>query len=99
MLRMIRFVIDSARQAGIDCSMCGEMAADWHYTALLLGLGLRRLSLSPRTIPEIKAQIRELTLSDLAPVAERCLEMGCAKEIESYLNDVLVQSPLSSASI
>jgi phosphotransferase system enzyme I (PtsI) len=99
MLRMIRFVIDSARQAGIDCSMCGEMAADWHYTALLLGLGLRRLSLSPRMIPEIKAQIRDLTLSELAPVTKRCLEMDCAKKIESYLSEVLVQSPLSTASM
>ncbi|MGB3564415.1 MAG: phosphoenolpyruvate--protein phosphotransferase [Thermoanaerobaculia bacterium] len=99
MLRMIRFVIDSANQAGIDCSMCGEMAADWHYTALLLGLGLRRLSLSPRVIPEIKAQIRDLTLSELTPMTERCLEMSCAKEIERYLSEFLVQSPLSSASI
>ncbi|MEE9562710.1 MAG: hypothetical protein V3W50_06550, partial [Thermoanaerobaculia bacterium] len=73
--------------------------ADWHYTALLLGLGLRRLSLSPRVIPEIKAQIRGLTLSELAPVTKRCLEMDCAKEIESYLSEVLVQSPLSTASM
>ncbi len=51
---MLRFVIDSARAAGIEVGLCGEMAADPRFALLLVGLGLRRLSMSPRRIPEVK---------------------------------------------
>src|SRR5829696_4504599 len=64
-LRMLRFVIDSAGAAGIEISLCGEMAADPRYALLLVGLGLRRLSMSPRRIPEVKTWIRELSAAEL----------------------------------
>ena len=60
-LRMLRFVLQSAREVGVDVSMCGEMASDPLYSPLLLGMGLRRLSLTSRAIPEVKSQIRQLT--------------------------------------
>ncbi len=88
-LRMLRFVIDSANEAGIDVAMCGEMAGDRHYAPLLLGMGLRRLSLSPRAIPEVKTQIRELSLQDLAGVSEKCLSFSTADEVEVCLEDFL----------
>ncbi|MEJ2084867.1 MAG: phosphoenolpyruvate--protein phosphotransferase [Acidobacteriota bacterium] len=88
-LRMLRFVLNSASSAGIDVSMCGEMASDPLYTPLLLGMGLRRLSVTSRAIPEVKAQIRQLTMSDLESVADRCLRFSTAAEVESYLGDYL----------
>ncbi|MGH9361119.1 MAG: phosphoenolpyruvate--protein phosphotransferase, partial [Thermoanaerobaculia bacterium] len=72
-LRMLRFVLDGARAAGIEVSLCGEMAADPRCAAVLVGLGLRRLSMSPRAIPEVKTRIRELAAAELAELAERCL--------------------------
>lgn len=91
-LRMIRFVVHSAREAGIDVSMCGEMAADHHYTALLLGMGLRRLSVSSRMIPEIKSRIRALSIADLEEMTTECLAMKTAEDValtlERYLSTV-----------
>ena len=84
-LRMIRFVVDSANEAGINVSMCGEMAADPRNTALLLGLGLRSLSVSPRVIPEIKTQVRGLAIADLDPLKERCLASDSAQEVGAHL--------------
>ena len=89
---MLRFVIDSANKAGIDVAMCGEMAGDRHYAPLLLGMGLRRLSLSPRAIPEVKTQIRELSLRDLAGVSEKCLNFSTADEVEACLEDFLLRN-------
>ena len=86
---MVRFVVQSAREAGIDVSMCGEMAADHHYTALLLGMGLRRLSVSPRMIPEIKTRIRELRVADLESMTEECLQKTTAREVEKTLESYL----------
>ena len=91
-LRMLRFVVDSAREAGIEVSLCGEMAADPLHAPLLVGLGLRRLSLAPREIPEIKARIRELSAAELAAVANECLGYRTAAEVqrrvESFLQGV-----------
>jgi phosphoenolpyruvate-protein phosphotransferase (PTS system enzyme I) len=84
-LRMLRFVIDSARAAGIEISLCGEMAADPRYALLLVGLGLRRLSMSPRRIPEVKTWIRELTAADLASLAASCMEHGTAGDVQRHL--------------
>jgi phosphotransferase system enzyme I (PtsI) len=84
-LRMLRFVTDSARAAGIEVSLCGEMAADPRYALLLVGLGMRRLSMSPRRIPEVKTWLRELTAADLATLAESCMEFGTAEDVQRHL--------------
>ncbi|HYO14843.1 MAG TPA: phosphoenolpyruvate--protein phosphotransferase [Thermoanaerobaculia bacterium] len=84
-LRMLRFVTDSARAAGIEVSLCGEMAANPRYALLLIGLGMRRLSMSPRRIPEVKTWVRELTAADLAILAEGCLEFGTAEDVQRHL--------------
>jgi phosphoenolpyruvate-protein phosphotransferase (PTS system enzyme I) len=85
-LRMLRFVIDSGRAAGIEVSLCGEMAADPRYALLLVGLGLRRLSMSPRQIPEVKTWIREATVSGLADFAASCMAYSTAAEIQLHLD-------------
>ena len=88
-LRMLRFVIDSARARGIEVSLCGEMAADPRFALLLVGLGLRRLSMSPRQIPEVKTWIREATVSELAELATRCMAHGTAAEVQRHLESFL----------
>jgi len=85
-LRMLRFVIDSGRAAGIEVSLCGEMAADPRFAMLLVGLGLRRLSMSPRQIPEVKTWIREATVSGLADLAASCMEHSTAAEVQENLD-------------
>jgi phosphotransferase system enzyme I (PtsI) len=96
-LRMLRFVIDSARAAGIEVSLCGEMAADERYAPLLIGLGLRRLSVAPRVVPSIKTRIRELQAAELASLAEQCMAFRTAAEVqrhvESYLEGALSLQP------
>lgn len=96
-LRMLRFVIDSARAEGIEVSLCGEMAADSRFALLLIGLGLRRLSMSPRQIPAVKTWIREASVSDLADLAARCMEHSTATDVQKHL-DSYFECQLSRAS-
>jgi phosphotransferase system enzyme I (PtsI) len=88
-LRMLRLVIASGRAAGIEVSLCGEMAADARYAPLLIGMGLRRLSMSPRVVPEIKTRIRELSAARLAELAEECMAFGTAMEVQEHLDSFL----------
>ena len=88
-LRMIRFVVESARAAEIDVSICGEMAADLGNAVVLLGMGLRSLSVTPRDVPELKTLIREVDMKDLEAVAADCLKLGRAEEIERRVREFL----------
>lgn len=96
-LRMLRFVLDSAREAGIEVSLCGEMAADPRCAALLVGLGLRRLSMSPRAIPEVKTRIRELAAGELAELAERCARLATADEVLQQVDAYLAANARPAA--
>lgn len=96
-LRMLRTVIAAAREAGIGVSLCGEMAADPRYAALLVGMGLRRLSVTPRAVPTLKTRLRELAVTELEELAARCLEATTGPEVEELLGSGL-QTMLSAPS-
>ena len=57
------------------------------YAILLLGLGLRSMSVSPVAIPTIKNVTRQITMKDAAEIAQRCLEVQAADECEAYLQE------------
>ena len=89
---VIRFVRDVIRQAGradVECSLCGEMAGDPVFTLLLIGLGLRKLSMAPNDIPEIKQIIRKVTISRAEKVTRKVMTMESDREISNYLRGEL----------
>ncbi|HZI64067.1 MAG TPA: phosphoenolpyruvate--protein phosphotransferase, partial [Thermoanaerobaculia bacterium] len=94
LLRMIRFVTESASAAGIEISVCGEMAADVRYAPLLVGLGLRRLSMSPRMVPAIKTRLRELDCAELEVLARRAGDFATAPEVEAFVRSALAAGPV-----
>jgi phosphotransferase system enzyme I (PtsI) len=63
-LRMLETIVRAAHGAGIDVSMCGEMAGDPFYTPVLIGLGLRTLSMNAASISLAKSVIRAVSESD-----------------------------------
>ncbi|MEM1181547.1 MAG: phosphoenolpyruvate--protein phosphotransferase [Acidobacteriota bacterium] len=89
LVRLLRSVIKSARDAGIEVSLCGEMGGDPRLTPILLGCGLRRVSTSPRQVPAIKRRIRELSVEGLEEIVDECTRLSTAAEIDAYLADVL----------
>ena len=86
-LRLIRTVIQDAYKAQIDVSVCGEMASEPEYIMLLLGLGIRTMSLAPPMIPEIKQIIRSVTIEDCNNLARTVLGMNSERQISNYLRD------------
>jgi radical SAM-linked protein len=75
-LRLIRTVIQDAYKAQIDISICGEMASEPEYIMLMLGMGVRTMSLAPPMIPEIKQIIRSVTIEDCNDVARKILALN-----------------------
>jgi phosphotransferase system enzyme I (PtsI) len=99
MLRMLRHVIDSARVAGIDVGLCGEMGGDTRHALLLIGMGLRRLSMSPRRIPEIKTWLRRMSAAELAELADRCMGYSTAGEVQQHVESFFAAAMVPSGTV
>jgi phosphotransferase system enzyme I (PtsI) len=84
-LRMIRQVARSASVHGVPVALCGAMASDPLAAVLLVGLGLRELSMEAAAIPEIKEALRRVTTSDCERTAEAALAMDTADAVEELI--------------
>ncbi|MCR4378983.1 MAG: phosphoenolpyruvate--protein phosphotransferase [Rhodospirillales bacterium] len=62
-LRLIQFTAESALRNRIPISICGEMAGDPRFTALILGLGIRELSMSAHALGPVKQRVREIEMA------------------------------------
>ena len=85
-LDLIRKVTQAGAGAGIPVGLCGEMAADPLAIPLLLGLGLRELSMVPASISKAKAIIRSLELSEIDKAVHEALALGTGREIRTFLH-------------
>lgn len=90
-ITMLAQVIDAANAAGKPVSVCGQMSAEPDQALLLLGLGLRKLSMPPQAIPEIKAVCRRVAIADCQRIAKRALTFDLAREVNAYLQEQLRQ--------
>lgn len=90
-IRTLYSLVKSARNAGVDIAMCGEMAGEPAYLPVLIGLGISNLSMSPSSVLKVKKVIRELSREDCEKVLEEILEMDTAKVIADHVNKFLVK--------
>src|SRR5262249_34128437 len=86
-LRLIEHVVKAAQKHSVDVNVCGEMSGEPIYTMLLLGMGLRQLSVTPHNIPEIKKVIRSVSLEEAKQVAQEALRLETARDVTNYLRE------------
>jgi phosphotransferase system enzyme I (PtsI) len=84
-LRLIQRVVDAAAAANIEVNVCGEMSGEPMYALLLVGMGLRQLSATPHSVPEIKRVIRQITAQDAKRVAAEALKLVTARDVNHLL--------------
>ncbi|MDR0352960.1 MAG: phosphoenolpyruvate--protein phosphotransferase [Opitutaceae bacterium] len=82
-LRVIRNVVTEAHQQKRKVSVCGEMASDPVYAALLLGLGVDELSMTPPLIAPVKYLVRAMKMTDARALAAKALKMDSPEEIHA----------------
>ncbi|MCP4836357.1 MAG: phosphoenolpyruvate--protein phosphotransferase [Phycisphaera sp.] len=88
-IQLIKNVIRAARRRQVHVSLCGEIAGEPIYTMLLLGLGLRTLSLVPTQIPLIKTVIRTVTIEHCERIARKVGTFDSERQVLNYLRDEL----------
>jgi phosphotransferase system enzyme I (PtsI) len=87
MFRLIKKTIDAFTEAGKPISICGELGSDIKILPVLLGLGLRKLSMGAASVAAIKRRVASITIEKAEKMAAKILELSTAKEIERYLTE------------
>jgi phosphotransferase system enzyme I (PtsI) len=84
-LRAVRQTVVGAERMGKPVAMCGDMAGDPVLAWVLMGLGLRNLSMAPRQIPVVKSIIRATQIADAERLLAQALTMSTETEIEELV--------------
>jgi phosphotransferase system enzyme I (PtsI) len=96
-LRLIQRTVDVAAQGEIEVSVCGEMASQPLMAFALLGLGVRQMSVAPRSVPLVKRIVRSVTASHAKLAASAALRARTAEEarheLARRLADVIGDAP------
>jgi len=84
-IQLIKEVVRASQRGQTPVSLCGEMAGEPEFAMLLMGLGLRTLSITPPAIPEIKKIIRSVSLEQCKRVARKVSQFESERQIHNYL--------------
>lgn len=78
-LRLLKRVADAAIEGNVRLAMCGEMAGDPLYAAILIGMGYRYLSMNVAAIPWVKKVIRSVRMQDAVELAALIMQQPTAE--------------------
>ena len=84
-LRLVKRTVDVGRAAGLEVAVCGEMASQPVMAFALIGLGVRQLSVAPRTVTLVKHIVRGISAELAAEAAEAALASDNAAGAEKQL--------------
>jgi phosphotransferase system enzyme I (PtsI) len=86
-IKLIRDVARAGKRKNIPVSCCGEAAADLEYAMLLIGLGLRTLSVSSGSIPQLKRFVRSVTIEQCEAAARKAITLDSDVQVAAFLRD------------
>jgi phosphotransferase system enzyme I (PtsI) len=84
-LKLIQRTVDTAHEYDLDVAVCGEMASQPLMAFALIGLGVRQLSVAPRSVPLVKRIVRGISVATAEEAASAALAAATAPEAEAAL--------------
>ena len=88
-IQLVKNVIRVGKRFDVDTSLCGEIAGEVLYTMLLIGLGLRTLSLVPGQIPYVKRVIRSVDIETCERLARKVGSFDSERKVLNALREAL----------
>jgi phosphoenolpyruvate-protein kinase (PTS system EI component) len=85
-LLLLERTAQAGAAAGIEVSLCGEMASSARAAVLLLGMGLRSFSMIAARLPRVKAALRDATVAEAEALWAHCRGLRTAVEVEELVN-------------
>jgi phosphotransferase system enzyme I (PtsI) len=97
LIRLIAPVVVAARDNNIPVTVCGEMAGEPMIAAVLLGLGIRELSMSAVSIPEVKDALRQMSVDGTQKLVDRVRTVATAAEVRAIVSAYMfgISSPVT----
>jgi phosphoenolpyruvate-protein kinase (PTS system EI component) len=86
-LMLIKSTADAALAADIPVAVCGGAAGDVLAAPILIGMGIRELSMPKSLIARQKAQLRRLSVEECTELANAALDMDSASEVRSMMRE------------
>ncbi len=96
MLRVLQKIVEGGHAAGVEVSICGEMASDPLCVLLLMAMGFDTLSMNSASLPRIKWIIRNVSIASARKILSDVMELWHPQEIRLYLQKALEQEGLGS---
>jgi phosphoenolpyruvate-protein kinase (PTS system EI component) len=85
-LRQVHRVIEAGHAAGIWIGVCGELAGDQDAVPVLVGLGIDELSMTPASIPKVKAIVRRRTYAEAQRLAAEAIDLDSAEAVRALVH-------------
>ncbi|MBL4889518.1 MAG: phosphoenolpyruvate--protein phosphotransferase [Candidatus Lindowbacteria bacterium] len=86
-LNLMHSVVDAANEAGIDTTICGEMASDIRVVPLLVGAGFSKFSMNPRSIPAVKEMIRRISRKECEDLFNEIVQMRFVDDVSKAVEE------------
>ena len=90
-LRLIKQSVTIADNSQTPISVCGEMSSNPGRALLLLGLGVRHLSVPPSSLPRVKKAIRSVSIEQCKQIADRVMTLEAARDVDLHLIDRIAE--------
>ncbi|HSN28919.1 MAG TPA: phosphoenolpyruvate--protein phosphotransferase [Kofleriaceae bacterium] len=87
LIRLIGDIVKAAREHDIPCTVCGEMAGEPMIAPVLVGLGVRELSMSAVSIPEVKATVRQMHSEEAEKLVAKVKNLPTASDVRAVVTD------------
>lgn len=89
-LKLIAMTVDAGDEQDKLVAVCGGLASEPAAVPILIGLGVRELSVVPTLVPQLKSLIRTLTVETCRALAQRALAMDTAEAVRTLANEFCV---------
>ena len=86
-LQLIQVTLQAAHRSKKPVSICGEIAGDPRFAPLLIGLGVRELSMTSQNLPRVKQRIRALKTGPATRRAMAILDQTDEDQVQRLLDD------------
>jgi phosphoenolpyruvate-protein kinase (PTS system EI component) len=91
-LNLIAMTVDAANEHDKLVAVCGGLASEPAAVPILIGLGVRELSVVPTLVPQLKSLIRTVTMDACRSLAQRALVMDTAEAVRALANEAMTPS-------
>lgn len=88
-VRSIKYVVDAAHRAGIEVSVCGEVASDPYCIPILMGMQIDGVSIAPQAIPGIKRIIRQVNMEECKQLLREVLSHATVSKINRKVRQTI----------